>query len=112
MHLSNWQKLEKLTLILGILGVILNAVALITLDSSIGYVAIFLGRLAAFTYASAVDKVRWYYSLPLGFSAMNTTVNSEMLIFLEVMVQGIIYQIIAWRVFEERAKMRENPWLD
>ena len=98
--------IEKLTLVFGSLGVALNTIAVLSGFAAFGYIAIFLGRVAAFTYSVALDRFRWYYLIPLFLSAVNAVVQSEFGIFIEVLSQSIIYQVIAYRVFQDKLRLR------
>lgn len=92
-------RFQKLVLFVGCSGVFLNTAGLLLQTNSLGYIAVFIGRMAALLYIMEVDKFRAYYLIPLTLSAINSFANEESLIFFEYLTQSIIYQIAAFRLF-------------
>lgn len=90
---------QKLIILVGSSGVLLNIVGLLLDSSSFNYASIFVGRVAALLYIMEVDKFRLVYLLPLTLSGINAIVNLEQILFAEFLSQSIIYQIASFQLF-------------
>lgn len=99
------RKIEKITLVVGCTSVLSNIVGLSFKIKFFNYLALLLGRMAALTFIIAVDKIQWYYFLPITLTLINTFVNAEELLFLEYGIQSVIYQISSYKVFTNGQKI-------
>ena len=102
-------RFQKIVLFVGCTGVLLNTVGLLLQENSLGYLSVFIGRMAALLYIIEVDRFRAYYLVPLTLSAINSFVNAESLIFFEYLTQAVIYQIAAFRLFSSPEYNKHLP---
>jgi nicotinamide riboside transporter PnuC len=96
--------IQKATIVVGVSGILLNMLCIATHQNQLGYVANFLGRLSGTLYMVAVDRKRLEYFLPLAFAATNAVVASEILLFTELLVSSLVYQVNAYRLFSSLSK--------
>ena len=101
--------IEKATLIVGTTSVILNVIGITADVSQLSYLSILGGRCAALLFSMCIDKIRWYYFIPITLSLINTLVGSERLLFTEYLTQSIAYQISAYRLFTRNEKTIPSP---
>lgn len=92
-------KFQRLIILVGCSGVLLNVFGLILDSSYLNYFSIFIGRLAALLYVVEIDKFRYVYLIPLTLSGINAIVNIEQILFAEFLSQSLIYQIACFQLF-------------
>lgn len=90
---------QKLIILVGSFGVLLNIFGLLLDSSYFNYASIFIGRVAALLYIMEVDKFRFVYLVPLTLSGINAIFNLEQILFAEFLSQSIIYQIASFQLF-------------
>ena len=94
-------KIQLASIAIGTTGVVLNISGLATGNQELNYIAVFIGRLSAAVYLTAIDKFRFWSLIPLCFSIANTYYNLPQLLFMEYLSQSIIYQIMAVITFSK-----------
>jgi hypothetical protein len=90
---------KKLCLITGWAGV--TCLALSYLHPTLGFAGATLGRISGLLYMIVIDKMRAEYLAPIAISIINIFVSSQSLLFTEMMVSAIIYQVSATRLFSK-----------
>lgn len=98
------RNIEKATLIVGCSGILFNAAGLLLNNDFLNFASVFLGRLAALLFTIAIDTNRAHYYVPLTISLINIFINSQHLLFMELLSQSIIYQISAYKLFNTKLK--------
>lgn len=91
--------LEKCTIGVGCIGISLNILGLLFSNDALNFSSVFLGHLAALLFTIAIDTNRAHYYFPLIVSLTNIFINSQELLFVELLSQSIVYQISAYKLF-------------
>lgn len=91
--------LQRLVILLGVSGIVSHALGLTLGNEYLNFLGAFLGRSAAIMYLAALDKFRLYSLLPLIFAILNMYFGDRIFLYLELMTQGIVYQVIAYLIF-------------
>jgi len=84
---------------LGVTGIVLNMTGLLLSFPRLNFVAVLIGRFAGIAYITAIDRFRPLALVPMGVAVINSFMGMQELIFLEMLLQSIIYQYMAILTF-------------
>ena len=84
---------------LGVSGIASHALGLTLENEYLNFLGAFLGRSTAILYLTALDRFRLYSLLPLIFAVLNMYFGDRTFLYLELMTQAVVYQIIAYLTF-------------
>lgn len=101
--MRNFTLRQKATIFVGLLGITFNTLGLMSAQQPLSFLAVFLGRLAAALFAWDVGGFRWWICSPIVITTVNVFINSTELIFVEYLVQSLMYQFTAYQVFKNNA---------
>lgn len=94
--------IEKATITVGCVSITMNTIGVLLSNQTLNYGSLFLGRIAALLFSIAIDKNRSYYYLPISISLINGFLQSQTLLFVELLFQSIVYQFSAYNLFKKK----------
>ena len=93
--------IQKLTLIIGITGVISHTIGVSIKYEEFNFLGALIGRIDVIFYFACIDKFRWYTFIPLIFAILSVVLHERTYMYCEFITQGLIFQILCFKTFNK-----------